>query len=76
MTAFTFFKSSSDTSSTLLIIIVLQNSIMLVIPKEKVEMVLEISKKIEEMENNILKAINNNMTLKEARGRFRYDDIK
>lgn len=56
--------------------IVLQNSIMLVIPKEKVEEVLEISKKIEEMENNILKAINNNMTLKEARERFRYDDIK
>jgi regulator of RNase E activity RraA len=56
--------------------IVLQNSIMLVIPANRVEEVIRISNKIEEMENNILKAINNNSTLKEARERYKYDDIK
>lgn len=56
--------------------IVLQNSIMLVIPKDRVEEVIEISKKIEKMENNIIEAINNNMTLKEAREKYNYDEIK
>ena len=57
--------------------IVLQNSMALVIPKDKLSDVLIVVKKIHKVEENIIKSIKKgNMTLKEARRRYKYNEYK
>ena len=57
--------------------IVAQNGIALVIPKNKLDMVVRKSIEIDEMEKKILKAVlNDGMSLRDARMKYRYNEIK
>ena len=56
--------------------IVAQNSIVLVIPKQKIDDVLRISKEIEETEKNIINAIKNGVSLEKARMMYKYDNYR
>lgn len=57
--------------------IVAQNGIALIIPKEKLENVVEKAIEINEMENKILHAVlYEEMSLREARKKYRYNEVK
>lgn len=52
------------------------DGILIVIPKEKVDDVLEIADKVNKMEQKILIAIGNGISLKDARHKFNYNKYK
>ena len=57
-------------------IVVAYNSLVLIIPNEKIEEVLEIADKLSKAEDNIINAIKNGYKLKDARSMYKYNDFK